>query len=581
MKEFFKYTFATVVGLFITFILLGVIMVFTLIGMYNKSTPISDNSVLELNLDYDIPERSNQDISMIFDSDNANQSQGLDKILSAIKKAHSDPKIKGIYLKTNVNSSGYATLLEIRNALKQFKTSGKFVYSFSPYFDEKNYYLASVADSVFLEKSGFVIFNGLSANMVFVKGLLEKAGIEMQFTKVGAFKGAIETYSRKDLSPENRLQITEQLRSLYASVLTGISESRNIDTATISKAFNEFSIQSPQQAVQFGLIDALLYDDQVMNIINKAVFPKDDKKSNLISLSTYLSDEKPDKKTKNKIAIVYAVGDIIEGKGNQSVIGSESMKTAIQKAREDKDVKAIVLRINSPGGSSFASDIIAREIALCKGIKPVVVSMGDVAASGGYYIAALADTIIALPNSITGSIGVFGLFPNMQELLTEKLGLTFETVNTGLHSDFGRVDRALTDYDKLFLQNRVNQIYDEFTGIVEQGRRLDSSYVESIAQGRVWTASQAKELKLIDAFGGIEDAIKIAALMSNTKEYITVDYPKVESPFSKLFSQGAQSYTDSRLKNELGPMYAIFKLFQNSSKKTDIQMRLPFEININ
>jgi protease-4 len=581
MKEFFKYTFATIVGLFITFILLGVIMVFTIIGMYNKSTPISDNSVLELNLDYDIPERGNQDISMIFDSDNANSSMGLDKILSAIKKAHSDPKIKGIYLKTNVNGSGYATLLEIRNALNQFKTSGKFVYSFSPYFDEKNYYLASVADSVFLEKSGFVIFNGLSANMVFVKGLLEKAGIEMQYTKVGAFKGAIETYSRKDLSPENRLQITEQLRSVFASVLIGISESRNIDTSVIAKAFNEFTIQTPQQAVQFGLIDGLLYEDQVLGIINKTVFPKEDNKSNIIKLNTYLSDEENDKKSKNKIAVVYAVGDIIEGKGNQSVIGSESMRTAIQKAREDKDVKAIVLRINSPGGSSFASDIIAREIGLCKGVKPVVVSMGDVAASGGYYIAAMADTIIALPNSITGSIGVFGLFPNMQELLTEKLGLTFETVNTGLHSDFGRVDRALNDYDKMFLQNRVNQIYDEFTGIVEQGRRLDSSYVESIAQGRVWTASQAKELKLIDAFGGIEDAIKIAAYMSKTKEYVTVDYPKVDGPFSQFFNQGTQSYADNRLKNELGPLYAIFKLFQNSSKKTDIQMRLPFELNFN
>jgi protease IV len=581
MKEFFKYTFATIVGLFITFILLGVIMVFTFIGMYNKSTPIGDNSVLELNLDYDIPERGNQDISTIFDPENANKSQGLDNILRAIKNAQSDPKIKGIYLKTNINSSGYATLLEIRNALNQFKTSGKFVYSFSPYFDEKNYYLASVADSVFLEKSGFVIFNGLSANMVFVKGLLEKAGIEMQYTKVGAFKGAIETYSRKDLSPENRLQITEQLRSVFASVLVGISESRKIDTTAIAKAFNEFIIQTPQQAVRFGLIDALMYEDQVMNIINKTVFPKDEKKSNIISLSTYLSGSKNDKKTKNKIAVVYAVGDIIEGKGNQSVIGSESMRTAIQKAREDKDVKAIVLRINSPGGSSFASDIIAREIALCKGIKPVVVSMGDVAASGGYYIAAMADTIIALPNSITGSIGVFGLFPNMHELLTEKLGLTFETVNTGLHSDFGRVDRALNEYDKMFLQNRVNQIYDEFTGIVEQGRRLDSSYVESIAQGRVWTATQAKELKLIDAFGGIEDAIKIAAFMAKTKEYVTVDYPKIDGPFSQLFNQGTQSYADNRLKNELGPMYAIFKLFQNCSKNTDIQMRLPFELNFN
>lgn len=584
MKEFLKYTLATVVGLFITFLFLGLLLFFSVMSLIsssdNKMTQVKDNSVLELNLDYDIPERSNPDISAIFDPENSDRLSGLDRILSCIEDAKKDPKIKGILLKPNISGTGYATVLEIRNALKDFKQSGKFVYSLAPYYDEKTYYMASVADSVFLERSGNVLFNGLTANIMFFKGALEKIGIDMQYVKVGAYKGAVEAFTRTDLSPENRLQISEYINDLYSSVLLGISESRKIDTAKLAAAFNGFVIQTPKQAVSFGLIDRLVYEDEVISMVKSKLKINKEKDLNLVRPSGYSGFESEESEAKDKIAIVYAVGEIIEGKGNQSTIGSESMIKALRNAREDKNVKAIVLRINSPGGSSMASDVIAREIALCKSVKPVVVSMSDVAASGGYYIAALADTIVALPNTITGSIGVFGLFPNMHELLVNKIGLTFESVKTGQYSDFARVDQPLTPTDMMYLQGMVNRIYDDFTNVVEKGRGMDSVTVESLAQGRVWTAVQAKKRGLIDVYGGINEAIKIAAFMSKTKKYSTVAYPKIENPFSQLFRNAGNTMMENRMESELGYMYTYFKAVKSSLNMQGFQTRLPYQLLI-
>lgn len=584
MKEFLKYTLATIVGVFVTMLMLGLLLFFSIAGLISssgkKKAKVSENSVLEINIDYDVQERTNNDLSVMFNPD-ANSLSGLDVLLSSIHKAETDPNIKGIILKTNMTGTGYATMLELRNALKSFKGKGKFIYSLAPYYDEKNYYLSSVADSVFIEKSGSVLFNGLAANIVFFKGLLDKAGIEAQYVKVGAYKGAIESYTRSELSPENRQQIQEQVHEIFKSVVSGISESRKIDTATIAKAFNDFSIQTPQQAVKFGLIDRIIYKDELYAGVAKKVKAKTTEDLNILKPDEYSGDpEESDNKTKDKIAVVYAVGEIIEGKGNQSVIGSESMCKALKKAREDKDVKAIVLRINSPGGSSMASDAIAREVALCKGIKPVVVSMSDVAASGGYYIAAMADSIIALPNTITGSIGVFGLFPNMHELLTNKLGITFETVKTGTHSDFGRVDQPLSPDDLMFLQNRVNQIYKDFTEVVQKGRNMDSASVEAIAQGRVWTATQALNIRLIDSYGGIDDAIKIAAHMSKTKQYHIVDYPKIDNPFKQFLENQSNAMMETKMKTELGMFYNFYKYFRSGLNAQGYQMRLPFEFSI-
>lgn len=586
MKEFLKYTFATVLGLFITFIFLGVLLFFTVMGLISsagkKSVKIKDNSVIELTVDYDVPERTSNDLMLMFNEDGHGNPLGLDDILDLIEKAKTDKKIKGILLKTNINGTGYATMLEIRNALLEFKKAGKFIYATAPYYDEKNYYLASAADSIFIERSGSVLLNGLTANIMFFKGALEKMGIEMQYVKVGSYKGATEAFTRSDLSPENREQISEYINEIYSTVVNTICESRHLDTGRLREALNLFTIQTPEQAASFGLIDRLTFNDEVMASIRKKLNIKNESDLHIVKAGQYSgnADEDEEKGGKDKIAVVYAVGEIIDGEGNQSTIGSISMTKAIATAREDKNVKAIVLRVNSPGGSSLASDMIAREIALCKGKKPVVVSMGDVAASGGYYISALADTIIALPNSITGSIGVFGLFPNMHELLTNKMGLTFESVKTGKYSDFARVDQPLSETDRMYLQTMVNRIYDDFTSIVEKGRGLDSATVESIAQGRVWTANQAYDRRLVDSYGGIRDAIKIAAYMAKLKKYSLVEYPKVEDPFSRLFNQSSNEVMHRKLASELGIMYSYYQALQTGLNVRGFQMRLPYVIEI-
>lgn len=585
MKQFLKYTLATVFGIFITFIFLGFLLFFTIIGIADSAgrdkVSVKDNSVLELNINYDVPERSPNDFFAAFAGPDDMDILGLNDILSVIDEASKDSKIKGIVLKSNLNNTGYATALEIRNALTAFKKTGKFVYAYAPYYDEKNYYIASIADSVFIEKSGGVMFNGLSANLMFFQGALEKMGVEMQVIKVGAYKGAVETFSRKELSDENREQISVYINSLYKTFLTAVCESRKLDTAALNNAIDNFTIQTPSQAVSFGLIDKMTYEDVMITSIKNKIGVKGKKDLNIIKAGQYKYKIKKDEDAhENRIALIYAVGEIMDGEGNDETIGSVTLSKAIAKAREDKHVKAIVLRVNSPGGSSLASDIIMREIELCKGVKPVIVSMGDVAASGGYYISAPADSIVALPNTITGSIGVFGLFPNMQGLLNDKMGLTFESVKTGKYSDFGRVDRPLSEVDRLYLQTMVNRIYDDFTGVVERGRNLDSATVESLAQGRVWTAGDALSRKLIDCFGGLDDAIKIAAYKAGIKDYAVVEYPKQDDPFKKLFGNKANTMMEEKMAADLGIFFNYYKTLESSVRVQGFQMRLPFNLMV-
>jgi protease IV len=586
MKDFIKYTFATVLGLFITFVFLGILLFFSVVSLMSsagkKTVTVKDNSILELNLDYDIQERSSNSFARLFNPEMSESFIGLDKLLAIIQHAKDDDKIKGIYLKTNINSSGFAVLSEVRNALDSFKQSGKFIYAMAPYYDEKNYYLASICDSVFVEKTGNILLNGLSTNVMFYTGALEKLGVEMQFVKVGSYKGAIEAFTRKNLSDENREQISSYLNILYQNILVDMAEGRKLDIDSLRFAFDNFTIQSAADAKSFGLIDDLTHEDIIISNICNRIKNTDKKCRVFVKGSEYMQtiSDKNENKSKDKIAIVYAVGEIMEGQGNDNTIGSVSLSKAIRQAREDKHIKAIVLRVNSPGGSALASDIIAREISLCKGVKPVVVSMSNVAASGGYYISALADSIIALPNTLTGSIGVFGLFPNMQNLLNDKMGITFESVNTGKYSDFGRVDRPLNETDRFYLQKMVNQIYDDFTGIVEQGRKLDSASVEAIAQGRVWAASQAIEHKLVDSYGGIKKAISIAAYLSKTKEYNVVSFPKVEDPFSQFFNQSSNELMQRQMQNELGVFYSYYQTLLTGIKNQGFQMRLPFNLQI-
>lgn len=584
MKQFLKYTLATVVGVFLSFLFLGFLMFFTILSLTSSKSKekleVKNNSVIELNIDYDVAERTEDDFMKLFNPEGGTHQLGLDQILKLIESAKGDKNIKGIFLKTNLNNSGYATLQEIRNALKDFKAAGKFVYAYAPYFDEKNYYLSSIADSIFIEKSGNVLLNGLSANMVFYKDALSKIGVEMQYVKVGEYKGAIEAYTRSELSPENKEQIQRYVNNIYKNILSSISENRKIDTSRLHSIFDNFDIKSPANAVQYGLIDKLTHVNTILMNLKNRLGVKKDNELELVKADKYYNTLNEEDKSKDKIALIYAIGDIVDGKGGDGSIGSLSMSKAIAKAREDKKIKAIVLRVNSPGGSALASDIIMQEIMLCKGVKPVIVSMGDVAASGGYYISAMADSIIAMPNTITGSIGVFGLFPNMQGLLKDKIGLNFESVTTGKHSDFGRVDRPLTETDRFYLQSMVNRIYEDFTNVVEQGRKLDSISVEKISQGKVWTCSDAIAYKLVDSYGGINDAIKIAAYKAKLKEYSVVEMPKKEDPFTKLFNDKSNVLFESKMKSELGVFYTYFSAFQSAVNNQGFQMRLPYYLNI-
>lgn len=583
MKSFLKYTFATILGIFISLFILGIVLVLTFIGisssMTKKETKVSENSVLELNIDYTITERSQEGFGDFFAGADANRPLGLEALLNIIRNAENDSKIKGILLKTGLAENGLATISEVRDALKSFKSKGKFIYATANYYDKKNYYLSSVADSIYIEKTGNILLNGFSTKVMFYAGALEKLGVEIQYVKVGTYKGAVESYTRTNLSEENKEQITSFLSALYQNFILDISVDRNIDTATLKDAMDNFTIQSIDEAIKIGLIDKTIYLDELkVNIANRLKI-KNVENLNFVKSSSY-NKNYIQSKTDDEIAVIFASGEIMDGEGNDNTVGGISLSKAISKARLNKKIKAIVLRVNSPGGSALASDIICREIALCKGQKPVIVSMGDVAASGGYYISALADSIIAMPNTITGSIGVFGLFPNAQKLINDKIGLKIESVNLGKYADFGRMDRPLQEVERMFLQKMVNNIYEDFTNVVEKGRNIDSISVEKIAQGRVWAAAQAKNNGLIDSYGGLNDAIRIAAYKSNIKNYNIVSLPKVETPIEKLFNQSSNQMMEKKLSNELGVFYTYYKNLTETMKVIGFQTRLPFNIQI-
>jgi len=583
MKSFLKYTFATIIGILISFFILGIVLVITFIGisssMTKNETKVSENSILELNIDYPISERSQENFGDLFAGVNANQQIGLEDLLNIIKNAENDSKIKGILLKTGLAENGLATISEIRNALKSFKSKGKFIYATANYYDKKNYYLSAVADSIFIEKTGNILLNGFSTNVMFYAGALEKLGVEMQYVKVGTYKGAVESFTRTNLSDENKEQITSFLSVLYQNFISDISADRKIDATLLKESMDNFTIQSIDEAIKIGLIDKTIYLDELKVNIAKRLKIKNVENLSFVKGSSY-KKEYTHSGSDDEIAVIFASGEIMDGEGNDNTIGGVSLSKTISKARLNKNIKAIVLRVNSPGGSALASDIICREISLCKGQKPVIVSMGDVAASGGYYISALADSIIAMPNTITGSIGVFGLFPNAQKLINDKIGLKIESVNLGKYADFGRLDRPLQEVEKMFLQKMVNSIYEDFTNVVEKGRKIDSVSVEKIAQGRVWAAAQAKNNGLIDSYGGLNDAIKIAAFKSKLKNYNIVSLPKVENPFEKLFNQSSNQIMEKKLSNELGVFYTHYKNLTQTIKVIGFQTRLPFNIQI-
>jgi protease-4 len=594
MKEFFKYVLATMVGFIITsVIIIGIIILFVfgiIAASGDKTVDVEPNSVLRVVFTSPIPERTpnNPLDGLSFLGLDGNKNIGLNDILANIKRAKTDDNIKGIFLDESMMESGQATTEEIRNALIDFKKSGKFIIAYAEVYTQAFYYLASVADKVYINPKGIFEFKGFSSQITFLKGALDKLGIEAQIIKVGTYKSAVEPLVLTKMSDANRMQVTSYLGSLYDFYLTGISKSRGINKDTLFNYANQFRIQFPEDALKYKLVDGLKYKDEILEEIKKRTGVSSIKNIKSIDLADYSKgdDEKDDDtgkntSSKNRIAIVYASGEINGGDGDDNSIGSERISQALRKVRLDDKVKAVVLRVNSPGGSSLASDVIWREVMLTKKVKPIIVSMGDVAASGGYYISCAADSIIAEPNTITGSIGIFAILPNLQKLFNDKLGITFDGVTTGKYADLGDISRPLSPDERLILQNQVNRGYLDFTKAVAAGRHKTQAYINSIGQGRVWTGEQAVKIGLVDRLGNINDAIISAAKKANVKDYKLVSYPEQKSELNKVSSLLNSEIKVRAIKSELGENYKYYMQIKGMTQMMRTpQARMPYDIEI-
>ncbi len=588
MKQFFKFVFASMIGfilsIFVMFLFLVIIVtaVISSVGKENKAK-VTSNTIMHISLNYPIIERSakNPLENFNFMGFGGDKSLGLNDILASIKNAKTDENIKGIYLDASSIATGFATTEEIRNALIDFKKSGKFIIAYSEVYTKGAYYLASVANKIYLNPEGLIDFRGLSSEIMFYKGALDKLDIEAQVIKVGTYKSAVEPFILDKMSEPNRKQVTSFLGSLYDHFLDRIAESRKISKDSLFSIADNAKIRNAQDALNYKMVDGLRYKDEVLQELKSltGIDQKKDLKS--VNIEDYASSSEEDSPSSdNRIAIVYASGEIVSGEGDDKTMGSERISRAIRKARTDDKVKAVVLRINSPGGSALASDVIWREVLLTKKVKPVIVSMGDVAASGGYYIACAADSIFAQPNTITGSIGVFGIIPNMKNFFNNKLGITFDGVKTGKFADLGNVSRPLTDVEKMIIQNEVNKIYKNFTTKVANGRKKTQVYIDSIGQGRVWSGKEALGNGLVDRLGNINDAISSAAKKANLKDYKLVSYPAQIDPLQSLFDHSSDKVRTYFAKQELGENYTYYQDMKSALSFTGIQARLPYTITI-
>ena len=546
-------------------------------------THVKPNSILKLSLKGEITERQRESpFAGLGDMDpfNDNDGLGLNTMIKKIDHAKTDPNIKGIYLCFRKLECGFASLKELRNSLAEFKKSGKFIYSYAEDFGQKQYYLASVSDKVYLNPQGNIDWKGLSMHLLFFKKTFEKLDVEMQVFRHGKFKSAVEPFLLEKMSQANRFQSETFLNSIWGNMLTDISGSRKINTEELNKMANSLSVLYPEDAVG-GLVDALAYEDEVISALKKKIGLKESDKMKFVEFGKYEAKKKTDAKLNaSRIAIIYANGEISEGEGDDEQIGSDRLAKTIRDARLDDKVKAIVLRVNSPGGSALASDVIWREVLLAKQAKPTVVSMGDLAASGGYYISCAADRIFAQPNTITGSIGVFGIIPNIQKALENKLGITVDTVNTNRYSDVGSGFRHITEYEYKYIQSSVERVYDTFTKRVAEGRHMSQADVDSIGQGRVWTGTDALRIGLVDEMGGLSEALAWAAEKAKLKDYKLVELPKQKSPFDALLGNKEAELESRFMKGRLGASYLYLKQIEHLFSLKGVQARLPFEMSL-
>lgn len=584
MLQFLKYVLATIIGLF----LFVVISLFVLGGIASAvssstdETSVKSNSVLKLELNRMISENAAAEDPFTDIFSNEPSKIGLNKLKEAIANAKLDPGIKGIMIELEYPMAGFATLEEIRNSLIDFKKSKKFVYTYGEVMTEQAIYLASVADRSFLNTAGGLEFNGLSAEMPFMKGMFEKIGVKPVIFRVGEYKSAVEPFIRTDMSPENKEQISSYIGSIAGHIYGKIAESRGIPRPELDEILNKALIQTPQDAVKYKLITDVGYIDEFEGAIRKKLGIGKEDKISFVTVNSYLKAPKKVKEgdRDNRIAVIVGQGDIVSGEGGNESIGSDTFIKELQKARKDKKVKAIVVRINSGGGSAMASDIMWREIQLTKKVKPVIASMGDYAASGGYYMAMGCDTIVAHPTTVTGSIGIFGMLFNAQDLLNNKLGITFDGVKTHQFADSPSLTREMSDAEKMMIQNSVNRGYEIFTSKAAQGRKMSIEKLKSLAGGRVWTGEQAKANGLVDVLGGIDDAIAIAAAKAKIKDgnYQVKYYPVPKNEFEQIVKRFSDTEEDAKLKEYLGSMAPFAKEIKNLQKMEKLQARMPYTI---
>jgi protease IV len=582
MGSFFKTFFAALLALVIFTLLVFFFLVAIVGGVTSKDRPrVETKSVLVLDLGQHFTEQLQENPLGVLSSEQEDV-PGLYDVVRLLQKATSDKKVAGIYIVANTNPNGFAASEEIRNALLDFKKSGKFILAHGDFISQRAYGIANAADKIYVSPQGYVEWFGFSVDYAFLKGTLEKLEIEPQIFYAGKFKSATEPLRTDKMTPENQLQTSVWLNDLYSDFLMKTSEARKIDTATLHQLANDGKIQNAKDAADNKIIDGLKYDDEVKDEIKSQLKINKYERINFISINKYMAATGVGKSTGEKIAIIYAEGNIIDGKSEQGTIGSETYRNLIRKARLDQTIKAIVLRVNSGGGSSMASENIWRELALAKKEKPVVVSFGDVAASGGYYISCVADSIFALPTTITGSIGVFGIVPNMQTFFKNKLGITFDGVKTGPYADAMTITRPMSENEKKMIQSEIEMIYSQFKQRVSDGRKIDVAFVDSIAQGRVWTGARAKGIGLIDRFGGIDDAVKCAARMAKLSEYRVREYPEPVNIFDRFFGKKDPMNYSKKLKEEMGEEnYQIYLEMKKVKELSgSVQARLPFQFFI-
>ena len=588
MKDFLKYMSATVVGIIVFSVLVTALSIMCLVGMVaseSSSKNVSDNSVLVINLNGTMTERSDEDIMSLINSTEI-KCLGLDDVISAIEKAKANDNIKGIYIEAGMFSAdSYASLQAVRHKLLEFKKSGKWIVAYGDIYTQSTYYLSSVANKVLLNPSGQIDWRGMAAQPMFFKDVMEKFGVKMQLSKVGTYKSAPEMFTADKMSEPNREQITVYINGLWQNICQGVSESRGISIDKLNAyADGLFTFSDPKDYVSAKFVDKLTYTDGIKKEINALLKNEADEDINTITLADMATVKAPKKKGE-EIAVYYAYGDIVDEAGSaisqgHNIVGKDVCKD-LQDLMNDDDVKAVVLRVNSGGGSAYASEQIWHYVERLKQKKPVVVSMGGMAASGGYYISSGANWIVAEPATLTGSIGIFGMFPDFSGLLTQKLGVKFDEVKTNKFSAFGTMARPFNEEEMSYLNKYIERGYALFRSRVAQGRKMKIEEVETIAQGRVWLGQDAFKNKLVDELGGLDKAVAKAAQLAKLKEYHTAAYPSKSSLFEQFANKlNGDSYIDNHMRMTLGEYYEPFMMIKTINKQNAIQAKVPFVLNI-